>query len=683
MSIKNSIRTCLMTSLVLALMASLAAPGYAEVFDNPELVKNIKSRPSRGLDEDYTELLYLKTTDYGATWSSLQVAGAAGTFNPITTSLPDFSACITSTNELCYVATCNDAETPGIYAFVGPNFNPVLVLATGDNTWDTGFSGTGHTDVGRTPNGNLFALIWGHDSGGANTFWAAKSQNNGQTWSPWVIATEPSLDASAEFPHISDMNSADYIFILFQDEGEDGYDQHVMRVSTSGTAAGTVTSLNDYSAVYYSYYGGNCKPIAYDSDANALYVCFRNTDASGTAVYYSGDMGVTFSGATIAGGQRYPMVALNAAAQTPWVFSNDGASEPGEHCAWYSYDEFGYNGGSWTSPTEFACTPYDGGDYWLFYMNQGYWWDADRGCASLNRWGDFTPDGINATYTTDGGANWADDVAIFHYDPDQIDAGTVQNCELVGGTDGVAYIVTCGMHGITDITEPTVTGQTLDPSTPADQPGPWVIKAYLDDNIQIDYPDWVQLEYKCNLVYDGTWLGYWGHEGGGVDSCDGCDQNERYAGWYYFTLPTVYDNGSDPVYTWADDDTVWFHVWATDPPGNSGYGPDQAIVVGSEFLGVDDPGNPGVAYKFELLGNYPNPFNPVTRIEFSIPADLRVDLKVYNTLGQEVATLADNMMLARGLYGFTFDASNLSSGVYIYRLSAGSYSASSKMVLIK
>jgi len=86
--------------------------------------------------------------------------------------------------------------------------------------------------------------------------------------------------------------------------------------------------------------------------------------------------------------------------------------------------------------------------------------------------------------------------------------------------------------------------------------------------------------------------------------------------------------------------------------------------------------------KFSVSQNYPNPFNPTTTINFAIPKSENVTLKVFNTLGQEVAELISSQMEA-GNHSVLFDASNLASGTYIYRLSAGSFVQTKKMILIK
>lgn len=85
---------------------------------------------------------------------------------------------------------------------------------------------------------------------------------------------------------------------------------------------------------------------------------------------------------------------------------------------------------------------------------------------------------------------------------------------------------------------------------------------------------------------------------------------------------------------------------------------------------------------FSLAQNYPNPFNPSTVIQFAIPKRSEVSLKVFNVLGQEVANLI-NTEMNRGVHRVNFDASNLSSGIYFYRLQSGSFVEAKKMLLIK
>jgi hypothetical protein len=90
----------------------------------------------------------------------------------------------------------------------------------------------------------------------------------------------------------------------------------------------------------------------------------------------------------------------------------------------------------------------------------------------------------------------------------------------------------------------------------------------------------------------------------------------------------------------------------------------------------------GVDDKISLYQNYPNPFNPVTTINFSLAKSGLTTLKVYNLLGQEVATLVKGEMTP-GNHSVKFDDSKLASGIYVYRITAGTFSSNKEMMLLK
>jgi len=98
--------------------------------------------------------------------------------------------------------------------------------------------------------------------------------------------------------------------------------------------------------------------------------------------------------------------------------------------------------------------------------------------------------------------------------------------------------------------------------------------------------------------------------------------------------------------------------------------------AGIELLDQDIPS------KFSLKQNYPNPFNPITNIEFLIPKTEFVTLKIYNLLGQEIANLVSDKLKV-GKYRFTWNATSLASGVYLYRLQAGNHIETRKMILMQ
>jgi hypothetical protein len=85
---------------------------------------------------------------------------------------------------------------------------------------------------------------------------------------------------------------------------------------------------------------------------------------------------------------------------------------------------------------------------------------------------------------------------------------------------------------------------------------------------------------------------------------------------------------------------------------------------------------------YSLSQNYPNPFNPSTYISFSVPSKSYVSLKVFDVMGREVATIASEELSA-GSYTRQWNASNMSSGIYFYRLQVGNYLESKKLILLK
>ena len=98
-------------------------------------------------------------------------------------------------------------------------------------------------------------------------------------------------------------------------------------------------------------------------------------------------------------------------------------------------------------------------------------------------------------------------------------------------------------------------------------------------------------------------------------------------------------------------------------------------------IGVKNIGN-NIPGSYQLYQNYPNPFNPTTKIKFDLPKNGFVNLKVYDILGREVAVLV-NQELQAGSKEYEFNAVNLPSGVYFYKLKAGDFTATKKLVLVK
>jgi photosystem II stability/assembly factor-like uncharacterized protein len=119
-------------------------------------------------------------------------------------------------------------------------------------------------------------------------------------------------------------------------------------------------------------------------------------------------------------------------------------------------------------------------------------------------------------------------------------------------------------------------------------------------------------------------------------------------------------------------------------------GPGRAIAVGgygtilryTSEIPVAVASEPGVPAGFRLCQNYPNPFNPSTTIKFELPKSSEVRLSVYDMLGREVSVLVHERREA-GVHEVRFDGTNLASGVYVYRLQAGDFVQSKRMLVLK
>jgi len=101
----------------------------------------------------------------------------------------------------------------------------------------------------------------------------------------------------------------------------------------------------------------------------------------------------------------------------------------------------------------------------------------------------------------------------------------------------------------------------------------------------------------------------------------------------------------------------------------------SSVVVANEYETI-------IPYKFRLLQNYPNPFNPTTNIVFELSGASRVEISIYSILGQKIATIVDQKY-SPGIHSVTWDAKNLSSGMYIYQMNAAGFTQTKKLILLK
>jgi hypothetical protein len=245
------------------------------------------------------------------------------------------------------------------------------------------------------------------------------------------------------------------------------------------------------------------------------------------------------------------------------------------------------------------------------------------------------------------------------------------------------------------------------------------------DNIQSGVPLWMGATHDANpaALYDNTWsappvAGTWAVAGKPYDPNAGWQNGDRLPR-FFMTSPTAgssrndirtgskWENGywimemkralntGDPARDVIFNDLKKDYPFAvalidngTQPAGrvfpnlHSHQGGDYELLRFGVTTGVSEPIASNQPSDFRLSQNYPNPFNPSTKIEFSVPKNSRVVLKVYNALGVEVATVVDEQM-STGTYRVRFDGSRLASGIYFYRLKSGDFVASKKMILIR
>ena len=117
---------------------------------------------------------------------------------------------------------------------------------------------------------------------------------------------------------------------------------------------------------------------------------------------------------------------------------------------------------------------------------------------------------------------------------------------------------------------------------------------------------------------------------------------------------------------------------------NADLKPGEAFTISNESIHrmLVQSNNSVTPIEYSLEQNYPNPFNPSTTIKFALAKESNVELNIYNVLGEVVSTLLNGPLTA-GNHEFEFNASNLASGVYIYRIVAGDFVSSKKMILMK
>jgi Secretion system C-terminal sorting domain len=225
--------------------------------------------------------------------------------------------------------------------------------------------------------------------------------------------------------------------------------------------------------------------------------------------------------------------------------------------------------------------------------------------------------------------------------------------------------------GTTTTADPKLSTPGIANAAVADAMGQWNQNQWGDPRFATPSPALINTKYIYGDYDPGTIPGLGTENGNGITKFTDLTEN-----FSQTTVTSTIDKFPVGSLIWSDVQNASYAAGHA----NELYKILSAYVAAGGITAVK--ASPTVATTFNLSQNYPNPFNPSTQIDFSVPQQSTVQLKVYNTLGQLVATLV-NGNLSAGSHSVTFDARNLASGLYIYRLSAGNFTSVKKMMLLK
>lgn len=196
------------------------------------------------------------------------------------------------------------------------------------------------------------------------------------------------------------------------------------------------------------------------------------------------------------------------------------------------------------------------------------------------------------------------------------------------------------------------------------------------NNTIVEYPSRTILDYDMNIG-DTVYSFRNAHYPSILDTVITKNVFGRYLSTYIYSF-TPYD-----YYSLTDSigfNTLWETSWNNWLPEYLLGCEIDGKVYGNVITGVEMQKELFVDYK--LFQNYPNPFNPITRIQYSIPQSGFVSITIYDILGKEIRTLI-NEQKPKGNYVVDFDGSNLSSGVYFYRMNCGSFIDTKKFIFLR
>jgi uncharacterized delta-60 repeat protein len=495
--------------------------------------------------------------------------------------------------------------------------------------------------------GNVFVTGWSPGSGTGTDYATIKYNADGTEL--WVAR------------YNGPGNGGDWAVAITLDDSGNVY------VTGSSEGSGTGT---DYATIKYDPGGTELWVIRYDGPGNGY------DNAQALALDESGNVYVTGESEGIGTSNDYATIKYNADGTELWVSRYDGPGNGYDAANAMAVDNSGnvhVTGQSFELLSDYATIKYDpdGNELWVVRYN-GLWNSNDDAVA-------MTVDDSGNVYVTGQsyaiGTLW--DYATVKYDTDGNEMWVTHYNGPVNGGDGAAAIA-LDNSGHVYVTGDSDTGgaTACDYATiKYDAAGNelWVARY---QGPGIDYANALALDNSGNIYVTGESPGI-GTDGDYATIKYDPDGTELWVARY--NGPT---NSDDSAYALAVDDSG--NVYVSGQSTGIGTGGDYATIKYSEITpGIEDDPSSAIPIEFSLKRPYPNPFNPVTTFKLELPVGSWVKLEVFNLGGRAVHEPPLQQWMPAGIHELAFEGASLTSGLYLYRLNAGDFNASGKMVLIK
>lgn len=516
--------------------------------------------------------------------------------------------------------------------------------------WSVRYNGTGNsydesTSIAVDPQGNVYVTGGSTGNGSGLDFYTVKySPNGNMIWGQ---------------RYNGPANGDDDAYMIKLDAQNNVY--------VSGASTG-IGSDYDYCIIKYNSAGVQQWAARYNGPANGDDEIYSvGIDASGN-VYVTGYSTGTSSMAD------YCTIKYNSAGSEQWVRRFNGSGNNDDYGNGLAIDNSGniYVTGASTS----AATDLD---YLTIKYNpngDSLWVRTYNGPAnSIDESISCITDGAGNLYIVgfSRGINTQEDYCTIKYNSSGVQQWAARYNGTGNGIDN-AYSVALDRFG-----NVLITGNSAGISTGDDyctikynSDGVHHWTARYDGNGSDDYANWFAVDAAGNVYVTGS------INIGGINDDFATVKYNPAGGQEWAIRYNGTGNEYDNANCMAIDSTGKIYVTGgSDSPNNTDYFTIQYIqVIGIEPISTEAPKS------FSLSQNYPNPFNPATKINFGVPIRSFAEIIIYNSLGQEITQIV-NQELAPGIYSVDWNASNYPSGVYFYRLTAGDYSETKKMILMK